>query len=327
MILKFIFHFYTQDYLQVVVYNAKESKLRSIRKWLFGVPMLIGSIMGLSSIPFIQGGIVGCQLIPPIPLVPAEVLRALGMQYMLWPFIAFMLVPGYLAIAYSTLIILYMLYRMKQVDQNAKKWIISQHTPKSGRKVKRKETALTKLRREVFRQCVQYLAAVYVTWLFYLTMSLEAKHIMTSNYGLWILLYFVSGIQGFLNCMVYFRPRLARYWRKWRKETQERAKVTKGDNGFNTSAQYSNGTMMSTETWDQIAQIEPAVDIIADSTVSKGSSMLKENTIDVENSKEKSELEKTSDQKSLKDRLNQMEDITTVVKNEEIKTGQSEAFT
>jgi hypothetical protein len=306
--LLYIFSVKSQDYLQVVVYNAKELKLRDMKKWMFGVPIMLGTVLSVSSTPFIQSGAVGCQLIPPVPLVPTEVLRALGMQYLYWPFIVFMMVPSCVAIAYSTSIIVFMLYRMKKVDQNAKKWILSQHNQGSNKKLRRKVTTLTKLRREVFLQCVLYLAAVYVTWLLYLTMSLEAKHTLTSYYGLWILLFFLSGIQGFLNCLVYFRPRLIRYWKKWRKENKGKTKKTNGENASSLFPQDSNPVAMPTETWGQIAQVEPAVDIMAGFSFSKNS-LTKGNSSYVENSKEVSLEGKGTFRNSLRDAMNQMEDV------------------
>jgi hypothetical protein len=126
-----------------VVYNAKEAKLRKLRKWLFGIPILLGTIFSASSIPFIQTGVVGCQISPPMPLATTEVLRELGLPYLYWPFIWFMIVPGYTAIFYSTMITLYMLYRMKKVDQRSKKWVMSQVHESQKRSAKHPITALT----------------------------------------------------------------------------------------------------------------------------------------------------------------------------------------
>jgi hypothetical protein len=248
-----------------VVYNAKESRLKDLRKWLFGIPIVVGTVLSVSSIPFIQTGVVGCQLTAPMPLASPDALRELGLPYLFWPFISFMIVPGYTAIFYSTMITVYILYRMNKVDQNSKKWVINQHLESKKLKTKRPVTALAKLRREVFLQCFQYLAAVYVTWLLYLTVMLESKQFMTSHYGLWIAIYFIGAIQGLLNCLVYFRPRIMGYWRNWRKaRTEKHVKPTHDNNhsaGITQPSSEPAGN--SIQSWNQVAQIEPAVDIIA----------------------------------------------------------------
>jgi hypothetical protein len=256
-----------------VVYNAKEAKLRKLRKWLFGIPILLGTIFSASSIPFIQTGVVGCQISPPMPLATTEVLRELGLPYLYWPFIWFMIVPGYTAIFYSTMITLYMLYRMKKVDQRSKKWVMSQVHESQKRSAKHPITALTKLRGEVFLQCFQYLVAVYITWLLFLTVMIQSKHLIMGHFGLWILFYFLVSIQGFLNCLVYFRPRIVRYWRTWKKKKCGNSKHQDNLPAAMTEPS-SKPTGDSTETWNRIAEIEPAVDIIAENEIRNDRSSL-----------------------------------------------------
>jgi hypothetical protein len=214
----------------------------------------------LSSIPFISTGIVGCQLTPPTPIVSADVLRKLGLLDVSWPFYTLLIVPGYLAIFYSTTLIIFMLFRMWKVDQQAQKWSRCQPLGKFERKRKRHLTALTKLRREVFHQCVQYLVAVYLTWLLYLTAALEAEKFITSHYGLWIVIFFLSGIQGFLNCMIYFRPRISRYLKNRSKQNQRRNRQS---HDLIPSEVYPARTSWTSYLGrNRTAQAEPAVDVI-----------------------------------------------------------------
>jgi hypothetical protein len=256
------------DYLLVVVYNTKESRLRDIRKWLLGVPIILGSVLAFSSIPYIQNGIVGCQLTPPVPMIPDEVLKDLGLPYTYWPFLSFMVVPGYMAILYSTCIISLLLIHMRKVDQKSKKWRTSRrylaNSSNEGHKPKRKATALTKLRREVFQQCFQYLAAVYLTWLVYLSITVKSEEFITSHYELWILVFFLGGIQGFLNSMIYFRPRVVRYWRNWKKMSRRQQNLKKQNNTpLSSEVASTDQGSSSIQTWGKVAQAEPAVDIIA----------------------------------------------------------------
>ena len=178
-----------------------------LRKWLLGIPILFGSILGFSSIPFISNGTFGCHLTPRYPLLPIEVLQQLGYQDSNWPFISFLIVPAFLAIIYSTVITSFILLEMWKVDKRSQKWSINQRTSmmtygNQKRKVKPRATALTKLRREVFQQCFQYLAAVYLTWFLYLIVTVKTEIFVTSHYGLWLCVFFLGGFQGFLNCMI-----------------------------------------------------------------------------------------------------------------------------
>jgi hypothetical protein len=141
-------------------------------------------------------GIVGCQLTPPFPMIPDEVLKVLGLPYTYWPFLSFMVVPGYMAILYSTCIIALLLIHMRKVDQKSEKWRTSRrylaNSSNEGHKPKCKATALTKLRREVFQQCFQYLAALNLTWLVYLSIKVKSEEFITSHYELWILVFFLG---------------------------------------------------------------------------------------------------------------------------------------
>jgi hypothetical protein len=251
----------------VIVYNVKDSRLRTIRKYLLGIPILCGSILGFSSIPFISNGAFGCHLTTRYPLLPVEVLQQLGYQDSNWPFVSFLLVPTFLALFYSTFITSFILFKMWRVDKRSQKWSMSQWTsilsvtPK--RKVKPRATALTTLRREVFQQCFQYLAAAFMTWFLYLLVTAKTETFIASHYELWLRVFFLGGIQGFLNCMIYFQPRMIRSWRHWRRMRQDRQynkrnrKINSESLGMEQENQVHTANM-----WTEIAQVEPAVDII-----------------------------------------------------------------
>jgi hypothetical protein len=229
---------------------------------------VLGSVLGFSSVPFIQNGIVSCQLTPPVPIVSTDVLRELGLPHTYWQFFTFMVVPGYIAIFYSTCVICLILLHMRKVDQKSKKWRTSRRYLTSDaskkRKPKSKATALTKLRREVFQQCLQYLAAVYLTWLVYLSVTVKSEKFLTSHYELWMLVFFLGGIQGFLNSMIYFRPRVVRYWRNWKKTQQKKQKDKRKEStpSFSDVTSINNGSS-AIKPWGEVAKAEPAVDIIA----------------------------------------------------------------
>jgi hypothetical protein len=100
---------------------------------------------------------------------------------------------------------------------------------------------------------LQYLAAVY------LTVRIDA--FITSHYSLWALVFFLSGFQGFLNC-IYFQPRFLRYWRHFQKEWRGQQLMTKNHltSEFIEIGDADKAKLI--HTWSQIAFVEPAVDII-----------------------------------------------------------------
>jgi hypothetical protein len=208
---------------------------------------------------------IGCQLNPPVPSVPTEILRELHLIDSFWPFLSMWVIPGYLAVFYSTTVTSFMLFKIWQVDHKAERWRSMQGISEKNKNSERKRVVppSTKIRHEVFWQCFQYLAAVYITWLVYLSLTVSPDKYFTSHYELWLFVFFLSGIQGFLNCMVYFRPRLVRYWRRWRKTILQN-KLKDEDTSLGIPELQSPETAtLSNQVWDQIAKVEPAVDIIA----------------------------------------------------------------
>jgi hypothetical protein len=305
------------DYLLVVVYNAKESRLRDIRKWLLGVPILFGSIFGFISIPYISNGTFGCHLSPPNPLFPTNVLKQLGYQDSYWQIISLLLVPAFLAIFYSTLINSLMLFKMWKVDKKSRKWTFSQKSiilQNKKAKVKSKVTALTKLRREVFQQCFQYLAAVYFTWSLYLIVTVKIDLFFTSHYGLWTLVFFLTGFQGFLNCMIYFQPRILRYLRHVRKEWQnQQSKKNKHDTPDCIDIADEHG-VKRIQTWSKIAHVEPVVDIIT-AFEDKTEPISQEKVIDEEEDEEVEEEEEDKPAKTCKELIEERKEMTKVQSN------------
>mmetsp|Transcript_736 Transcript_736/g.1206 ORF Transcript_736/g.1206 Transcript_736/m.1206 type:complete len:586 (-) Transcript_736:240-1997(-) len=252
-------------FLQVIVYSAKLTRLRKMRKWLIGVPVLLGSVVGFASIPFVESGVIGCHLVPPVPFFSTEVLEALGLTSSYVPFVALFVVPGYLVIAYSTGTLIRVSMNMRKVDNNSKRWRFSPRRLQAEdeakkKKTKRKQTPLTMLRREVFWQSFMYLVALYLTWLIYISVTVNTKDYILSHYGLWTFVFFITGIQGFLNSLVYFRPRIARYWASWRKETKKKKKQEEAKRSQATSEAPSASSDM--EPWANIRDIEPAADLV-----------------------------------------------------------------
>jgi len=73
---------------------------------------------------------------------------------------------------------------------------------------------------DVFWQSVFYLGALYVCWPI-LLYSFSIKHYSKKYYVFHVVFFVCAPLQGFLNALVYFRPRFIRYWRDRRREQQQ----------------------------------------------------------------------------------------------------------
>lgn len=235
--------------------------LNRLRKWILGLPVLGGIIMGCASIPFIETGVVGCQVMPPLDFLPTEVLEAAGFESQEGPFLGLLIIPGYLVIAFTTGALFRVYFHIRKVDKKARKWKFRQNTKStdgtsttsSNNRQKSSRSALSHMRAEVFWQSVLYLVALYLTWFVYLSVTVHAERYITSHYALWTFLFFIAPLQGFLNSLCYFRPRLSRHWRKWRKSHRGKKK---------RASQDSANSEATEEIGEIIGEVEPAADLV-----------------------------------------------------------------
>lgn len=99
--------------------------------------------------------------------------------------------------------------------------------------------ASNKMETAVFWQCLFFLLAFYVTWPFYFA----SQFVFTSgSYWFWIAVVFFSPLQGFLNALVYARPRISRYIQQKRQERvkrKQRALTDAANTSQKTSTQVS----------------------------------------------------------------------------------------
>lgn len=235
---------------------------------MIGIPIFLGTGLAAASVPFIKNGIIGCHLLPPLTgWVSREVLETLGVSHSWAAFLCCMVVPAFSSIAYSTGALIRVYFHMRQVDKNSDRWRFKSSQQVNAVGMKRtRQTALYRLRTEVFWQSATYLVALYVTWLIYLSVTLNPKRYILSHYELWTFLFFISPLQGFLNSICYFRPRVSRYWKTYwiavRKRRQAACHKFSSNVSDIDSTHSLNDASSSLHGWDQIGAVEPAADLI-----------------------------------------------------------------
>jgi hypothetical protein len=84
-------------------------------------------------------------------------------------------------------------------------------------KKRKKLTPIEKLEREVLIQCFFYVGALYVCWTFILAAYLESGPLTPEIEGLdlypfYLTCFMIAPLQGFWNCLIYFRSRLKNRW-------------------------------------------------------------------------------------------------------------------
>lgn len=251
------------DYVLVIIYFTSRSRFRQLRKWLIGIPIVIGVILAGVAVPFVATGVTACQLVMPIEWLPKELEDIVGNTTSKAPILTLQIIPGYIAIAFCTLALIWVVARMRKVDRNSMRWKIGSDT---------KNSALTALRMEVFWQSFTYLVALYVSWLLFLCITIEPEKYITSHYELWFYLFFATPLQGFLNAICYFRPRVSRYLRRYRKSLRHRWRKSKmgrapwmwkGRESANVMSETTEmGDTSGGNPWAEIAAVEPAADLI-----------------------------------------------------------------
>jgi hypothetical protein len=123
---------------------------------------------------------------------------------------AFYYVPLWIVIAFSTLAMLLTWSSLKEKGKQAENVLrMSFCNADSNRlleKLRRKERE-----RNVLIQCLFYLTAFYMTWVCPTALRVKQSTSGTPTFGLLLCVGIFLPLQGFLNCLVYLRPRFQLY--------------------------------------------------------------------------------------------------------------------
>lgn len=182
-------------YVFVIALNWKESQLRKARKWMHGVPLVVGFSLAFAGIPFYENDNFFCYINPPpLALEWTEIL-------------VFALIPIASVITFTTVTMTIVHLKVCKATRASRKW-------KTGAVSEKKRN----LERDVFHQCVFYLLSFYISWPILIVGNTIGDY---RGFGFWVVMVMVTPLQGFSNCMVYLRPRFLRYLRSRQKKRRE----------------------------------------------------------------------------------------------------------
>lgn len=201
----------TVYYLLIIVYSVRENRLRRLRFWLIGVPVIIGLGMAFAVIPFVYQNLTVCDVEPYGSL-----------SENLWQLV-FSVVPVLTAclVIITLLVVIYL--KVRKTRSTIKKWssrasVLEDRSSseRGGRstvkgkmlvgrpKLSRKATR-DRLEHDVFVQCCMYAAVFGISWPLWTVGKIHGTR-FDLPLGFWLLVVISTPLQGFNNALCYYRP-------------------------------------------------------------------------------------------------------------------------
>jgi len=199
-------------YLLVIVYNRREQQMKKTRPFLLGLPILIALSMACAGIPFYNCINFLCSIVPP----------PTGDSWL--PTIFFTILPISTVFVGSSVIMLVIYCSVRKQTRAAMKWSMAARAL-SNASSSRRRIAMTpsqKMERAVQWQAFFYVGAFFVSWPVYMVGLVKSN---SQTYALWVLVALLAPLQGFTNCLIYFRPRYVQFRARKRRERDARGRV------------------------------------------------------------------------------------------------------
>ena len=241
-------------YILVVVRGWKNHQLLPVRKWLFSAPVIAAFILAFAGIPYYSEDWVACWI--ELPPYTAEN----------WVYF-FGALPILLTTLFSTTAQICVYFAVRSQLRKSSKWRIDnvaakttplrridmtgrlvfskppvsmvtagQDTPSTATATGRIGPCLFRYfgvlcsdgaEATVFWQSFFYLTAYYICWL---TLLVGIFWGDSQSFGFWCLVASLAPMQGFLNALVYFRPRVMKQRREWLKKRRNQQKSRTQEN-------------------------------------------------------------------------------------------------
>lgn len=265
-------------FLLVIVYRSRESQLKKMRKWLLGLPILVGFIFAGASLPFISRSLHGCHMTPPNAYL-MEAVGADGFSTSWAPYLCLYIIPGFSVLIYTTGALVRVFFFVRNVSRQGNKWrfeaaVTSLHTKQQQqrqqsppRRMQRRlsTSSVNSVQNEVFWQSAMYLSALYLAWFTQLIILVQLEKYLAGHYALWVFFSFITPLQGFMNALVYFRPRMARTITRLSKQgacTPKRYCYARKRNQASSQQEVEETNSEVRNAWLDIRAAEPAADIV-----------------------------------------------------------------
>jgi hypothetical protein len=247
-------------FMLVVRYGMKENQLKKLQLWLNLPALIVGFALAFGGIPYYSYVFSGCY-IPPPPLV--EDYRFI---------VIFAVVPICTAIVILTANTLLVYWAVRKQMIAARKWRISRAVPRSNnstvagtlaasgrismitdasgtseehwnRSSEMPKTVIERMERQTFWQALFYLGAFYLTWPILLVSQLNES--AASSFPVVIIVFILAPLQGFLNFLLYARPRILKVLRD-RRKARRRVQKSSQDTSANTDSSLTRPAKIPT---------------------------------------------------------------------------------
>jgi hypothetical protein len=258
----------TMYYVLVIKYGMRERRLFQLR-WFFHVPVLVAGLgLAFAGIPYYEYLFFACH-IPPPPLVDSSTLINL-----------FSIAPISIVLIVSTMNMAIIYWHVHQQDKAANRWRMTMRANGDSseayflsgmmssmiRKLRRSSGAAAvslpsrsstprptnRLSNAVWWQALLYVSSFLLTWPIYFVANFNATR---EDYAFWLILAILNPLQGFWNCLIYFRPRLAECWNTFRSKRTARRNEAKKT--FKPETQAASDVAPSNRTSSQIPDYDP----------------------------------------------------------------------
>ena len=239
-------------YLMVIRYSLREHQVNKYRVFIFLPPLIVGLALACAGIPHYENVLYGCYIAPP-PIAPDYVNLVV--------FAVLPICVAILTLTVN-MVAVYAAVRQQAIKasrwrgtpslattnaadlntsavslnptdshetptapRNSRTWSIRgsalfTRSLSSIRRTRKPQNAIDRMERQTFWQAIAYLAAFYVTWPILLASNLSRD--IAVVFPFMIVALAMAPLQGFLNFVVYIRPRVQQHLRERKKRAKQR---------------------------------------------------------------------------------------------------------
>lgn len=205
-------------YFLVVVKQWTNRDLEKARVWFFLIPAVCAVGLAMAGLPFYEHAWVVCYIQP----YPYRSERRTTYTAT---------IPLLLMALISTCLQVLVYNKVRKQVRRSLKWTFDANTQTKQKvsaastsginlKLRLPKVFVNNMEAAVFWQSLSYLSTFYLCWV---VMAIIAEFAHHQIWPLWVVMFAISPLPGFLNCLVYVRPRLLT-WQETRQKKREAAK-------------------------------------------------------------------------------------------------------
>ena len=229
-------------YWLVIVKGWTERRLqkRRILLLLHGPPLLVGFALAFGGLPVYTASEYACHL---WYITPSDGKLRRVRVYLL--FIA----PVAASILYITIVLGLVYWKVSRQSRQSRRWIFG-------------ASGTAALQRRVFRQCIAYALAFYITWPLGALNYAFSFDMIVDRYGYTLFVSCLKPLQGFTNFLVYVRPRWDIYIERKRRNRIKAEQTNSASFSIRATNCTEGPSSANLAAWS--CSMEPSVKIAAD---------------------------------------------------------------